>query len=165
MTIEDIENYIIRYNLNSGSRKAEIIDQRMYLYAYLFHIHNLSLAKTGAMFSYTNNKGKLVVKDHATVRHALRKADYVQHEERFIENTERLNSQLRFVIPPYKEEQFPTSEKFEVCLSLGKERFVEFMKAQNDIVIYDFLWDIMTVTAKKEHEKTIHNNSKYKQKK
>jgi hypothetical protein len=164
MTIKDIETYIIRYNLNTSSRKAEVIDQRMYLYAYLFHIIELPLEKIGAMFSYVNNKGKLVPRGHITVRHALLKADYQQHDDRFIKNTKLLNQQLRFVIPPYDVDRVPTKNKFEVCLTLSKDRFIEFIKSQNDLVIYDYLWTIMTQNAAKEHDNSVKKAIKYKKK-
>ena len=164
MTIKDIETYIIRYNLNTSSRKAEVIDQRMYLYAYLFYMIELPLEKVGAMFSYINKKGKLVPRGHDTVRHALLKADYQQHDERFIENTKLLSEQLRFVIPPYDKDRVPTREKFEVCLTLSKDKFVEFMKSQNEVVVYDYLWTIMTQAATKEHDNSIKKALKYKKK-
>ena len=164
MTIDDVKTYIIRYNLNTSSRKADAIDQRMYLYAYLFYMLEMSLENVARMFTYIDKKGQVVHRGHDTVRHALLKADYVQHDDRFIENTKLLNQQLRFIIPPYSKNRKSTRHKFEVCLTLTKDKFVEFMKSQNEIVIYDYLWTVMTQHASIEHNKSVKKEIKYKRK-
>jgi hypothetical protein len=141
MTIKDIENYIIRYNLNIASRKPSDVYQRMFLYAYLYHNYNWTLKKIADLF----NK-----KDHVTIRHALIEAETYQHYPEFIETTTLLMEQTRFIIPPYKFsnrnqlKQKKTPDKFTVTINLSKQKYINYLKTKDEELIYDVLWYTFT---------------------
>lgn len=148
MNIEDIKNYIIRYNLDEKNRKRYAVDQRTYLYAYLYHELKISCSQIGKMFK----------RSHATIIFSLKSADTIQHQDEFINNTEHLNSILKFVIPSYNSndhrvknvEQYPYKQNYAysnqnkiICIELDKESFTRYIEGKNIDVVYDFLWNKM----------------------
>jgi hypothetical protein len=145
MTIEDIERYIIRYNLNIASRKPADVYQRMFLYAYLYHHYKWTLKRISNLF----NK-----KDHVTIRHALIEAETYQHYPEFIDATALLMQQTRFIIPTYKVakrnqvKQKKTLDKFTITVRLSKEKYINYLKTKDEELIYDVLWDIFTKNIK-----------------
>lgn len=146
MTIEDIKNYIIRHNLNIASRKPEVIYQRMFLYAYLFHHHKWTLKKIATLF----NK-----KDHVTVRHALIEAYHRQHYTEFIDTTVSIMEQTRFIIPEYaprikKQRVFKKSpDSFAVTVKLSKQKYITYLKTKDEDLIFDALWDLFIQKIRK----------------
>lgn len=138
MTIEDIENYIIRHNLNIPSNKPYVVYQRMFLYAYLYHIHKCTLRSIADMF----NK-----KDHVTVRNGLIKAEYAQHYDEFIDATTTLMECTKFIIPPYKYRDRPKKkiqkplDKYNINVKLTKAQFINYIKSKDEDIIYDILWE------------------------
>lgn len=133
MKIEDIERYMIRYNLDKRSRKPYYIDNRAYLYAILYHIHNWSLTKIGKFFGGF---------DHATVRNALIQAHYIQDQETFIESTSLLQEIYPFVIPPYhKDEEFKDVEH-QVLISLNKKQYINFLASKDIDEVYEIVWQL-----------------------
>lgn len=145
MTIEDIEKYIIRYNLNIASRKPADVYQRMFLYAYLYHHYKWTLKRISNLF----NK-----KDHVTIRHALIEAETYKHYPEFIEATTLLMEQTRFIIPPYKFpnrsqiKQKQTPNKFTVTVSISKQKYINYLKTKDEELIYDILWYTFTKNIK-----------------
>jgi hypothetical protein len=143
MTIEDIERYIIRYNLNIASRKPADVYQRMFLYAYLYHHYKWTLKRISNLF----NK-----KDHVTIRHALIEAETYQHYPEFIEATILLMEQTRFIIPPYtfpkSSQQKQTPDKFTVTVNISKQKYINYLKTKDEELIYNILWDTFTKNIK-----------------
>ena len=168
MTLEDVKNYIIRKNLNSKSNKRHIVDERAYLYAYIYHFLKIdNLSRIGEMFGQTdengnrlrNEKGNLIkAKDHATVRHALIKVTDIQFQDSFIENTKELHNQIPIIIPEYKNKirnvgRIPNVKKkgkqYEITIKVNKEQFYEYARKQDPKVIFDFLFKHMLDAAPK----------------
>lgn len=140
MTVEDITNHKIRYNLDSKSRKRYYICNRMYCYAMLFYMHKWSLSRIGDLFNT----------DHATVLSALKKADYVQHYDEFIEHTELLQQQTpNFIIPKYtanprrkKKSKSETIESFNISFTVNKKEYIEHIKNKDLSEVYEMLWQL-----------------------
>ena len=158
MKIEDIERYIVRYNIDKKSNKAYFVDNRMYIYAILYHIHDWSLAKIGKRF----NKG------HDTIRNALLDADIRQSQDGFLENVKLLHEQYFFIIPPYKSKTFgkkPDDEEDEYILSLrlSRKQYYEYLRRKNIDEIYDMLWQLTLKEAKAYNKCNPSNKDKYKQ--
>jgi hypothetical protein len=149
MTIEDIERIMIRYNLDKKSRKSYYIDNRMYLYAILFHIHNWSLTKIGKFFGGF---------DHATVRSALIQAHYVQDQEKFIENTQLLQEIYPYIIPPYDKDEEYKDEEHQVVITLNKKEYLEYIQSKDIDEVYELVWKLTI-------DKMMHMNMLSKQKK
>ena len=145
MTIEDIEHFKIRYNIDKKSRKEYYTFNRMYLYAILFYIHKISLAKIGVRFGT----------DHATVRNALITLGQIQHTEKFQEKVEMLTDQYYFIVPEYKNTygsrkkvNVKKKDKFYIKLEVKKEEYIEYLKRKNPEIVYDRLWEIMLLKQK-----------------
>lgn len=142
MTVEDIINFKIRYNLETKSNKDFYIHNRMYCYALLFYKHSWSLSDVAELFS----------KNHATVRSALKRADYVQHHDQFIQDTELLQQQTpTFIIPAYKSKprkktgKKPPKKKvksFNISLTVNKTEYIEHIKNKDLEEIYDLIWQL-----------------------
>jgi len=146
MTIEEIENFKIRYNIDTRSRKEYYTFNRMYLYAILFYIHKLSLAKIGKRFGY----------DHATVRNALIAVASVQHTEKFQDAVKLLTDQHYFIVPEYKntfgaraKKDIKKRDKFFIKMEVTKVEYMEYMQEKDPQVVYDKLWDLMLQKHKK----------------
>ena len=168
MTLAEVEIYIMRKNLNVTSRKRNIVDQRIYLYAYIYHFLKMdNLSKIGEMFaplteygrhSY-NEDGKIIGKqDHATIRHHLIKATDIQFDPQFIENTKELHSQIPIVIPEYKNKarnigNIPNVKKkgkqYEITINVTRDVFYEYARKQDPEVILDFMFRHMIESAPK----------------
>lgn len=139
MTIEDIQHYIIRYNLDSASRKPDKVYQRMFLYAYLFHKHKWTLRKIANLF----NK-----KDHITIRHSLIQAETYKHYPEFIDATTLLMEQTRFIIPPYKytkrgeKKHKKPLDNYTLTVRLSKQKYINYLKSKDENIIFDVLWDM-----------------------
>ncbi len=133
MELEDIERYMIRYNLDKRSRKPYYIDNRAYLYAILYHIHNWSLTKIGNFFGGF---------DHATVRNALIQAHYIQDQKTFIDNTALLQEIYPFVIPPYSKNEEYKDEQHQVLISLDKKQYIDFLASKDIDDIYEIIWQL-----------------------
>jgi chromosomal replication initiation ATPase DnaA len=133
MEIEDIERYKIRYNIDKKSRKSYYIDNRMYLYAILFHIHNWSLSRIGKFFGGF---------DHASVRNALIQAHYIQHEGKFLENTELLRELYFFVIPPYHKEENHKEEEHGVMVTLNKKQYMTWLQTKDINEVYEMIYNL-----------------------
>lgn len=147
MNIEDIENYIIRYNLNYPSRKGENVYKRMFLYAYLYHHHKWTLERIAKLF----NK-----KDHVVIRHALLDADVIQHHKKFIEATSYLKDCTSFIIPKYDPKSRTTKKKpkrkeetITITVTLTKRKFLEYTRKKDPKVILNMLWKIMSSKPRK----------------
>lgn len=146
MTIEDIEHYKIRYNIDKRSRKEYYTFNRMYLYAILFYIHKLSLEKIGKMFEH----------HHATVRNALIEIGSVQHTEKFQDIVKPLTDQYYFIVPEYKntfgyrtKKGVKKKDKFIIKMEVTKEQYMEYMQTKDAQIVYDRLWDLMLQKNKK----------------
>jgi hypothetical protein len=137
MTIQDIEHYVIRYNLDSASRKEELVYQRMFLYAYLYHHHKWTLRNIATLFKK---------KDHVTIRHALLEADDIQHREEFITATALLMEQTKFIIPPYKYKGRKYNKKsatrFSITVNVKKEQYINYLKSKDQDIVFDAIWDL-----------------------
>jgi hypothetical protein len=133
MEIEDIERYKIRYNIDKNSRKPYYVDNRMYLYAILFHIHNWSLTKIGNFFGG---------KDHATVRNALIQAHYIQDQKEFIKNTELLKEIYPYVIPPYNKDEEYKDEEHQVVITLNKKQYIDYLSSKDTDDVYEIVWQL-----------------------
>lgn len=147
MEVEDIVAFKIRHNLDKKCREEFFTHNRMYLYAILFHIHKWSLERIGKLFSYKEYvDGEWIDKprNHATIRHALKEAHFVQHHVQFQENTKLLQDQLYFLIPPYKNgnQGAPKKPKYEVTVELNKERYINFLKGKDVEEIYEVVYQL-----------------------
>jgi hypothetical protein len=147
MTFPDICNYIIRHNLDTASRKKNLIHKRMYLYAYLYYNYKKSLVQIAKMF----NKA-----DHVTIRHALISGEYVQHYDNFIEDTKDLMELAPFIIPPYinKVDRKALSKSrprsLRVTVTLSQKQFNDFIKTQDEHIILDLLWKQFTKSTRND---------------
>jgi hypothetical protein len=145
MTLNDINNYIIRHNLNKPSRKRESVYQRMYLYGVLYHCHKKTLMDIAKLF---------YKKDHVSIRHALIKAEYVQHYEEFIDATRVLMECYPFIIPPYENKVYSTTKKIrqsqslKVTITLTKKKFVEFLESEDPNIVFEILWKQFTKSVR-----------------
>lgn len=150
MNIEDIERYVIVHNLNIASRKPEVIHQRMFLYAYLYHHYHWTLVRIAKLF----NK-----KDHITIRHALIEAFHRQHYSDFIDSTVSLMEQTRFIIPEYipnvkKPRVYKrNSNTFTVTVKLSKQKYIAYLKSKDEELIFDVLWHTFTNNIKYGNKK------------
>ena len=140
MTLEDIENFKIKYNIDRKSRKHYYIFNRMYLYSMLFYIHKLSLAKIGVMFGT----------DHSTVRNALIAVSSVQHTETFQDAVKPLTDQHYFIVPEYQntfgnraKKDIKKKDKFFIKIEVTKNEYMQYMQKKNPLIVYDRLWDLM----------------------
>jgi len=138
MTIEDIEKYVIRHNLNYPSRKDTNKYKRMFLYAYLYYHHKWTLMAIAKLF---NKQG------HVTVRNALQQADRLQHYDQFIEATVEIMECTRFIIPEYRgsnkrinKRKKRKEEVITVTVDLTKRAYLKYMKTQDPEIILDILW-------------------------
>lgn len=137
MTIEDIKNFIIRYNLDGKCREPYYVSNRMYLYAILYHKHDWSLSRIAKLFN----------RDHATVRHALIEAEHVQYQDIFINDTQMLTKQYYFIIPAYKgtdgkQAKRQTPKTYMVKEEVTKEQYIEYLKSKDPEIIYDIMWKL-----------------------
>lgn len=174
MDLQDVQRYIIRNNLNTKSRKREVVDQRAYLFAYLFHFLNIrNLSEIGRMFARLDNHGRPAEKikvikgerttvidcpDHATVRHHLITSAQIQFHDEFIKNTKELHDQIPIVIPEYKNRarnvgKLPDVKKrgkeYEIKIKITKEVFFDYARKQDPNVIFDYLFKLMLDAAPK----------------
>lgn len=145
MTIEDIERYKIRYNIDKKCREEYYIYNRMYLYAILFHIHKLSLAKIGKMFKT----------DHANVRNALIEATKVQHNGKFQMEVQLLYDQYYFIIPEYvntfksrAKNRTATKDEYIIKKKVTKKEYFKFLESKDPHIVYQMLWDLTVKTLK-----------------
>ena len=168
MKLEDVKTYITRKNLNSKSSKREIVDQRVYLYAYLYHFLKIdNLTRIGELFApvdvngnkmYTE-KGKVIgALNYATIRHHLVKAPDIQFNKEFLENTKEIHSQIPIIIPEYKGKLLPRTKipnvkkkgkVYEIRIKVTKEVFYEYAKKQDPEVVLDFMFRHMLEAAPK----------------
>ena len=168
MKLDDVKTYITRKNLNSKSSKRDIVDERVYLYAYLYHFLKLdNLTKIGDLFAPVNEvgefmydeKGKIMgALNHATIRHHLIKAPDIQFDPEFLENTKELHDQIPIIIPQYKGKltsrgKIPNVKKngkvYEITVKVTKEVFFEYAKKQDPEVIMEFMFKHMLEAAPK----------------
>jgi hypothetical protein len=152
MDIQDVKNYIIKNNLDQKDNRRIKTDQRMYLYAYLYHylgIKNLSLI------------GKMFNKGHALVRRSLILAPDYQFQDSYIENNKELNAQIPFIAPKYigqltkKNAMADVSKKgkvYEVTLRVNKAVYFEFLKKQDPDIVLQFMFDNMIKMSKKSNK-------------
>jgi len=97
--------------------------------------------------------GRMFGKGHATVRSALIKAEYIQHQEEFIENTKDLMEQIPFIIPKYKPKNIKLSsvqkkgKEYVLTIKITKTAFYEYAKTKDIEVIFDFLFKQMLFNA------------------
>ena len=148
MTLEDVKNYIIRKNLDAKSSKRKVVDERTYLYAYLFYFLNINnLSIIGRLFGGKN---------HATVRSSLIKATDIQFSNSFIENTKELNSQIPIIIPEYKNKKRNTTgipnvkkkgKEYEIRIKVSRQEFHEYARKQDPELIFDFMFRHMLNVA------------------
>jgi len=147
MTLQDVENYIIRHNLNERTRKREISDPRMYLYAYLFHKLGLNFSEIGKIFG----------RNHAAIRSGVIAVFTTQHYDDFVEHTQELMDQLRFIVPEYKDRKVRTTERKEklytVNVKLTKTQFNKYMKKKDEKVILDLLFNAMVEQSRSLNKK------------
>ena len=142
MEIEDIERFIIKNNINIKSRIPYHVDNRMYIYAILYHIHKWSLSQIGRYFNV----------HHSTVLHALKLADVRQSDELFIENCKEIQSIFFFVIPHYQvnspKVEKPQPDVYTLKIQMNKKDYIRYLQTKNVYDIYDILWDLAVKQAK-----------------
>jgi len=132
MTLNDIKTYIIKQNLDSPSRKRKAVDQRMYLYAYIYHFLNYkNLTKIGKLFGNRN---------HASIRHALINAPEIQFQEDFLNNTKELNDQIPIIIPEYKQSLKNRPNTYKLTIKVSRSDFYEYIETKDKKIIYDILF-------------------------
>lgn len=172
MDLQNVQAYIIKNNLNTKSRKREIVDQRAYLFAYLFHFLNIrNLSKIGRMFARLDKNGRPAEKikvikgerttvidcpEHATVRHHLVISAQIQFHDEFIKNTKELHDKIPIIIPEYKNKarnvgKLPDVKKrgkeYEITIKVTKDVFFDYAKKQDPNVIFDYLFKLMLDAA------------------
>jgi len=141
MTLNDIKTYIIKQNLDSPSRKRKAIDQRMYLYAYIYHFLNYkNLTKIGKLFGNRN---------HASIRHALINAPQIQFQEDFLNNTKELNDQIPIIIPEYKQSLKNITHTYELNIKVSRSEFYTYMETKDNKIVYDILFRHLIGSAPK----------------
>jgi hypothetical protein len=149
MDINDIKNYIIRHNLNIPGRHMKKVDQRMYLYAYIYHYLKIdNLSTIGEMFKI--NRG--------SVRNALIKVVDIQFDDTYIQNTKELNYQIPFIAPKYNSKNIKANKKhylekkgkqYQLKIQVTKEVYFEYMRKQNTDIVFDYLFRLMLKEAPK----------------
>ena len=166
MNLEDVKIYILKKKLNVISNKREVVDERAYLYAYLYHFLKLdNLSEIGRMFAPTNEFGNHIyddegkikgAKDHATVRHHLIKSHELQFNKEFIENTKELHKQIPIIIPEYRNKirnitKIPNVKKkgkeYEITIKVTRAEFYEYARKQDPEVVLDFMFRHMLDAA------------------
>jgi hypothetical protein len=141
MTIEDIEAYIIRYNIDKKCREEYYIHNRMYIYSILFHINKWSLSRIGILFDV----------GHDTVRNALIEVTKVQHTDKFQDSVQLLYDQCYFIVPIYKNRykkrgrnriRVRNDSEYTLKMKVTKKKYFEFLDKQDSDIIYQMLWDL-----------------------
>lgn len=79
MTNEEIKEYIEAEQLNTKSRRRDIVYRRIYLFKYLQQMEGLTLTAIGKLFN----------RDHATIINGLRTFDNVKLYEDFMDYTRK----------------------------------------------------------------------------
>lgn len=161
MTLDDVKTYITRKNLNSKSSKRDVVDQRSYLYAYLYHFLKIeNLSEIGRMFAPVNEIGEIEYNDdgsvkgakgHVTVRHHLILTPDIQFEQEFIKNTKELHDQIPIIIPKYHgnlgRKKLPNVKKrakeYEITVKVTRDQFYKYAKKKDIKVIFDLMFDHM----------------------
>jgi len=145
MTIEDIENYIIRYNIDKKDRSEYYIFNRMYLYAILFYKHQLSLEKIGKMFKL----------GHVPVRNALIEVHALQNQETFQKHVKLLTDQYYFIVPQYKNKfggrrtkNKTQREEFHIKIKVTKRQYLDHLKDKDSAELMEIIWKLTLKTLK-----------------
>jgi hypothetical protein len=159
MDLQDVKNYIIKKNLDSESRTRNIIDERTYLYAYLYHFLKIEdLELIGEIFGTKDMHGHLIKpKDRTTIRHALVSASSVQFDAKFIEHTRELNAQIPIVIPEFiygirtKRKTIIRQDTYPITINVNKQDFEKYIKSKDPDMILDILLHNMIQQAKRNN--------------
>ena len=161
MTLEEVKEYIKENGLDSKSRKRPLVDERMYLYAYLFYFLELdNLTAIGKMFGG---------KDHATIRYMLIEASERQFDPEFMRNTKCLNTIIPIEIPEYQYNKAGRrtdtpdgrggKNKYGTAIDFPKEVYFEFLRKQDPEVIMEFMLNSM-IDAAVNRRKQISNRKR-----
>ena len=163
MTLEDVKNYIIRKNLDSTTRKRNVIDERIYLYCYIYYVLEIKdLALIGKIFGTKDMHGNLIkAKDRLTVRSALITAANIQFHDTFLKHTKELNDQIPMIIPEYKFKTRnnpettnirPAKVLYEVNVKLTRAQFKEYIKHKDPDYVLDILFKYLLEAAPKANK-------------